>query len=369
VKNQAAILVVDDDEDFLSYAQKALEADGYAVQCASTAAEAAAQLRARRFELVVSDLMLAGATGLEVLEQARRIDPLSVGIVVTGHSSVDSAMQALREGAYDYLVKPCSPDQLAAATKRAVEHYRLKQALIHKTSELEKLETQLSHRATMIANVSHELKNPLSVVYGYSAFLLSQGEDAKPEDVQRGVKSIHKNAQQLTHLLEELIDSVRLSSHKVELDRKPIDAMLLCREAVENAKLEAAKKGVDLACDGGDGLMVSVDRRRAQQILGNLLSNALKFTKAGGAILVSLARDGEAARFTVSDTGIGIPPEELSLLFERFYQSTATPRDQQGLGLGLDICRGLVELHGGRIWAESELGKGSAFHFTLPLEA
>jgi signal transduction histidine kinase len=368
MEKPGSVLLVDDDEDFLLYCRQALEASGFEVFASASADQAAHQLRSRRFELVISDLMLAGATGLDVLEAARRTDPLSVGIVVTGHSSVDTALRALREGAYDYLVKPCTPDQLAASARRAVEHYRLKQALIEKTSALEALETKLNHRSAMIANVSHELKNPLSVVYGYSAFLLSQGDGAKPEDVQRGVQSIHKNAQQLTHLLEELIDSVRLSSHKVELDRGPVDVLLLCREAVENAQLEARKRNVDLTFGGDESFAVSADRRRVQQILGNLLSNALKFTPAGGSIRVSVARDGNAARFTVRDTGVGIPPEELSLLFERFYQATTTPRDQQGLGLGLDICRGLVELHGGRIWAESELGKGSAFHFTLPLE-
>ena len=362
-----AILVVDDDEDFLLYTRRALEAEGHEVCAAATAAAAAHQLRSRRFDLVIADLLLRGASGLDILEQARQADPLSVGIVVTGHSSVDTALRALREGAYDYLIKPCPPDVLAAAARRGIEHYRLKQALIHKTQQLEQLETQLQHRSNMIQNVSHELKNPLSIVYGYSAFLLEQGEQANPEDVKRGVQSIHNNAQTLSRLLEELIDSVRLSSHKVVLDRQPCSAAALCDEAADNAQLEAQKLGIELSVHVADAMTVSADSRRAHQILGNLLGNALKFTRTGGSIRLEVRREDDAARFTVSDTGVGIPADELPRLFERFYQATTTSKGQPGLGLGLDICRGLVELHGGRIWAESTLGRGSQFHFTLPL--
>ncbi len=364
---KAAVLVIDDDEDFLGYAQMALRTAGYDVTPASTAMRALSLLRERRFELVMSDLRLPNASGLELLAKARELDPLSVGIVVTGFSSVDTATQALRDGAYDYLLKPCPADVLAAAARRGVEHYRLKRALIDKTRQLERVEAQLSDKAKMIQNVSHELKNPLSVVYGYSAFLLEQGAQTKPEDLKRGMQSIHNNAERLNHLLEELVESVRLANHKVELSLDKISAIKLCQEAAENARPQAEKRGltVDWAC--ADDVLVAADRKRIHQVLSNLLGNALKFTPTGGALAVEARREGSFVRFTVSDTGVGIAPEDVPHLFERFFQAEATRKDHAGLGLGLEICHGLVTLHGGRIWAESELGAGSKFHFTLPL--
>jgi signal transduction histidine kinase len=363
-----SILVVDDDPEFLLYARAALEASGYEVSGAESAAAASAALARRRFDLIVTDLRLPGASGLDVLDEARRRDPLSVGIVVTAHSSMETAMQALREGAYDYVVKPCEPDALAAAARRGVEHYRLRQALIEKTRQLESLETALQNRSKMIQNVSHELKNPLSVVYGYSSFLLNHGEECKPEDVKRGMQSIHNNAERLGHLLEELVESVRLHSHKVELALEPVSAEKLCHEACENAKLEAQRRGLSLANDCRTDALVLADAKRVQQILSNLLTNALKFTKEGG-IRVEAREENGTVRFTVADSGCGVPAEDLPHLFERFYQVSDMRKDQPGLGLGLDICKGLVELHGGRIWAESSAGSGSRFHFTLPLTA
>lgn len=363
-----SVLVIDDDPEFLLYARTTLEDAGYEVTTAETASQAEHKLSHRGYEMIMADLRLPGASGLDVLAEARRRDPLSVGIVVTAHSSMETAMQALREGAYDYVVKPCDPDALAAAARRAVEHYRLKRALIEKTAALEKAEAQLRDRAKMIQNVSHELKNPLSVVYGYSAFLLNHGKDCKPEDVERSMQSIHNNAERLGHLLEELVDSVRLHSHKVELELEPVAAAKLCHEAYDNAKIEAKRRGLSLTLDCETDALVLADAKRVHQVLSNLLTNALKFTKNGGLRIEAREQDG-AVRFTVADTGCGVSPDDLPHLFERFYQVSDTRKDQPGLGLGLDICKGLVELHGGRIWAESETDRGSRFHFTLPLTA
>jgi len=362
-----AVLLIDDDEEFLLYAKTALVSAGCDVTAVGSAMQALTKLRERRFELVMTDLRLPGASGLDILAQARQLDPVSVGIVVTGFSSVDTAMRALRDGAYDYLLKPCYADVLTAAARRGIEHYRLKRALIEKTRQLERVEAQLHDKARMIQNVSHELKNPLSVVYGYSSFLLQEGAQTKPEDLERGMRSIHNNAERLNHLLEELVESVRLSNRKVELELESLSAAKLCQEAADNARPQAEKRGLTVEWACAEDVLVRADRKRVHQVLSNLLGNALKFTPAGGAVAVEARRDGAFVRFTVSDTGVGIEPQDLPRLFERFFQAEATRKDHAGLGLGLEICRGLVELHGGRIWAESELGGGSKFHFTLPL--
>lgn len=246
------------------------------------------------------------------------------------------------------------------------ENLELKRQLRDKTSQLERLQAQLADRSRLLQDVSHELKNPISVVYGYSSFLLKQRDECKPEDIERSLHSIHNNAERLNHLLDELLESTRVASRKVELDRKPIPASRLAREAVDGFAPEAARRGVRLYAGACCDDEVSADAKRAMQVLANLLSNALKFTSEGGEVEVRARAAGDLVEFEVRDTGCGVPPDELPHLFERFYQASTTKARHAGLGLGLDISRGIVELHGGKMRAESEPGRGSRFFFTLP---
>ena len=151
------------------------------------------------------------------------------------------------------------------------------------------------------------------------------------------------------------------------VETHPIEGATLLQEAVESVELEAARRGIRLRWRSpvGDTLLVSADTRRVLQVLGNLLSNAFKFTPDGGTIDCTAQRDGEFVRFSVIDTGSGISADALPMLFDRFYQTTDNTQKRKGLGLGLAICKGLVTAHGGRIWVESLPGVGSAFNFTL----
>ncbi|MBI4677776.1 MAG: response regulator [Elusimicrobia bacterium] len=364
------ILIVDDDEESLGYLRAALKPLGCEAVSASTGTAACRLIGARHFCMVLSDLRLPDMSGLDVLEAARKADPTTVGVVITAYGSVGSALEALREGAYDYLNKPVHPEALAAAVRRGLEHYRLKKTLLQKTSLVEKLQHQLEAKTQLIQNASHELKNPLTVVYGYSTFLLrqnAQGHD--PEELRRNLESINRNAERLSVLLEELLESTRLSQHKVELRCEEESSVRIAGESVENARFEAERKGLSLKLElsAEEDLWIWADDGRVHQVLSNLIGNALKFTPGGGAITVSLDREGDHARFCVRDTGVGISPEGLSRVFDRFYQEEDAQQQNRGLGLGLNIARSLVELHGGRIWAESRLGAGSSFFFTIPL--
>ncbi|MBI4376228.1 MAG: hybrid sensor histidine kinase/response regulator [Elusimicrobia bacterium] len=365
-KESRLILVVDDEEEQLFYVRETLELAGHRVLSASSAAEAGSIIETQKLALILADLRLGGHSGLELLALARQKDPVTVGILLTGHGSLESALEAMREGVFDYLVKPCSPEALVPAVQRGLEHHKLRLELLHKTSELEKLELRLRDKAQMIHNVSHELKNPLAVVCGYSAFLLDRPDPA-PEELRKSLQSIHNNAQRLSGLLEELLESARLANHKVKLDLSDIPVESLAREMIEDSRFQAEQRQLDLAFYSGAGAArVRADKGRAQQILGNLLGNAIKFTPAGGAVKLLVEPDGGMIRFCVRDTGIGIAESDLPHLFERFYQAGNAQKDYPGLGLGLEIAKGLVELHGGRIWAESRPGHGSSFYFTLP---
>jgi len=223
----------------------------------------------------------------------------------------------------------------------------------------------LDAKMRLMQDVAHELKNPLSVIHGYASYLTK--EKVSPVEMRKALKAVLSNAERLIGLVDHLQEAVRLESDGFAVTTYPIDGATLLQEAVESVELEAARLGVRLRWRSpvGDSLLVSADSRRVLQVLGNLLSNALKFTPEGGAIDCTAQRDGEFARFSVIDTGPGISAEELPLLFDRFYQTTDNTQKRKGLGLGLAICKGLVTAHGGRIWVESLPGVGSAFNFTL----
>ena len=391
------VLLVEDSPEDAQLSKLALEQAGIRVTLAASIKEGLAAIEQGSYEILVMDLRLPDGEGLELLPAAQAKDPNAIGIVLTGFSSTETAVNALRKGAYDFLTKPCAPEVLVAAVRRGAERHRLQRALAHRTDELEALNRELDRRVQdstrqifflnerlkrfivqmmhsneervqFLDNMTHELKNPLAVIFGHACHLLGrESADWTPQELAVSLKAIHRNSSAVNSMLEELMDAARLSSHKMELAREPLHAFDQSREIVESYRPQAHERAVTLVseCGEGPGPEFAGDRIRLRQILSNLVSNALKFTPAGGKIAVTAAPSGSSVRFTVSDTGPGIEREALDRVFDRFYQVN-TPQQHKGLGLGLEISKGIVTLHGGTIWAESEPGKGAKFHFTIP---
>jgi signal transduction histidine kinase len=228
------------------------------------------------------------------------------------------------------------------------------------------LKDRLDAKTRLMQDVAHELKNPMSVIHGYASFL--SREEVPPAEMRKALRAILTNADRVVGLIEHLQDAVRLESSGFAVETRVVEGSALLQEAAESAELEAARLGIRLRWRSpvGDSLHVTADPKKIAQVLSNLLSNALKFTPEGGVIDAHAQRDGKFIRFAVIDTGPGISADDLPHLFERFYQARDNPQKKHGLGLGLAICKGLVEAHGGRIWVESLLGAGSGFNFTLP---
>ncbi|MFI5360544.1 MAG: sensor histidine kinase [Elusimicrobiota bacterium] len=231
---------------------------------------------------------------------------------------------------------------------------------------LTELKDRLDSKTRLMQDVAHELKNPLSVIHGYASFLSK--ETVPPEELRKALRAIQSNAARVVAMVEQLQDAARLENADFSIDTRVIEGAALLQEASESAELEAARRGLRLRWRSplGDSLRMLADRPRVLQILANLIGNALKFTPEGGIVDVQAHRDGGVVRFSVVDTGPGIAADELPNLFTRFHQTRNNDQKHKGLGLGLSICKGLVEAQSGRIWVESLPGKGSAFHFTLP---
>ena len=270
---------------------------------------------------------------------------------------------------------------VAAQAAVAIDNARLYEAAQKAAEERNSLlESERAARATaermsdlkdeFLANLSHELRTPLNAILGWSQVLRrgARGE----ADFNKGLEAIERNARVQTQLIEDLLDMSRITSGKVRLDIQPIEPVSVIEASIETVKPAAEVKGIRIEklLDSAAG-PISGDPNRLQQILWNLLSNAIKFTPKGGKVQILLARVNSHVEISVADTGIGIRPDFLPYVFERFRQADASAaRVHGGLGLGLSIVKQLVELHGGTVWADSAgEGRGATFSIHLPLTA
>jgi signal transduction histidine kinase len=256
-----------------------------------------------------------------------------------------------------------------AATEKGRSQY---QAAAKSSAELlsqeqqshQKTKATLTTREEFLAIVSHDLRNPLNNISMATQNLLEE-----PEAVKQIASSINRSAGEMLRLIEDLLDVERIALGKLTLHFEEHDVGEIIKQAVGQLQGAAASKGVTLEAELQDAYgYVVCDRSRVMQVLSNLIGNAIKFTPAKGQICVSCQRtspEGKEVQISISDTGEGIAPEKIKTIFERFSQ--IHNQDRRGIGLGLYIAKMMVEEHLGRIWVESKLGKGSTFHFTLPL--
>jgi signal transduction histidine kinase len=223
----------------------------------------------------------------------------------------------------------------------------------------------LRAREDLLAIVSHDLRNPLGVVLASSALLLKSSlPPEKEERARRQVEAIQRAGNRMNRLIRDLLDFASIQGGRLSVALRAQDAKDLVDEVCEALEPLATQKQQRLVREAPGELRVSCDHDRVIQVFSNVIGNAIKFTPDGGNITVRAVGDGERVRFAVVDDGPGIPADELPHVFDRYYQARRKNRD--GIGLGLSIARGIVEAHGGRIWVESEEGKGSSFLFELP---
>jgi signal transduction histidine kinase len=217
--------------------------------------------------------------------------------------------------------------------------------------------------------MSHELRTPLNAIIGFSQVLRERLFGEINEKQEEYLDDILSSAHHLLSLINDVLDLSKVEAGQVELDVAPFSLRETLESGVVMVRERAARNGVRLSLEAGSDVdVIDGDERRIRQVLFNLLSNAVKFTPSGGSVDVSAERVGTAVQVTVADTGSGIAPEDHERIFEEFQQTEAGRAEREGTGLGLALSRRLVELHGGRIWLESELGRGSRFVFTLPIE-
>ena len=367
------ILVVDDEESVATTIEAILKLDGHDVLAVTSGEAAIRLLHERQFDVVLTDLRLADIDGIEILREVQRTSPDTAAIMLTGYASLESAVSALRSGAYDYLMKPSDVDELRATVNRAIERRQLRRRLLE-LEEVDRLKTQF------LSMASHELRTPLTAVSGFIQVArrriqrLAEQKDPNADWKAETVKAsetlelAQRQSRRLARLVDELLDVSRLQLGRAELHLGDVDLVPAIRDAIDRMRLLTSTHQLDLVTEL-ESAPVRADADRIDQVFENLIGNAVKYSPAGSRISVSVRRAGDDAHIAITDQGIGIERDELDRIFNIFYRSP-DPRAGHvgGLGLGLYISREIVTRHGGRLWAESAAG-GSTFHVSLPLAA
>jgi signal transduction histidine kinase len=258
----------------------------------------------------------------------------------------------------------------AAQAAVAIENAQLYEELKERARKLEQAYRELQEadrlKDELVQNVSHELRTPLTFVKGYVELLLEEDMGPINERQRESLSIVAEKTNSVTRLVSDIIFLEQIERESLQLST--VQLTDLARLALQGCEVTAAAAGIQLRAEVEPDLpTVVADRDRVNQVFDNLLANAIKFSPVGGTITIRLQQQDDAILASVTDTGIGIPPDQLHRVFERFYQvDGSATRRFGGAGVGLAIVKRIVEAHGGRIWVESELGKGSSFRFTIP---
>ena len=381
---KARILIVDDENPLLISLCDTLKEHGYDTIGFLSASKALVALKLEKFDLLLTDITMPGMDGITLLRSALKIDPDLVGIVITGEGTISTAVEAMQIGALDYILKPFKLGVILPVLARALEvkrlrmeNARLEDCVREYVGGLEasnrllesanaELETANRDLETFSFSVSHDLRAPLRHASGFSHILKERYADKLPEEAVRLIETIIASCGNMDLLIDALL---RLSTTgRQGMSKAPIRLKAMITDVLEGLIKERSGRPIEVRIgDLQDGVG---DAPLVRQVFVNLLSNAFKFSGKTEAAMVEVGcerKDGETVYF-VRDNGAGFDMKHAEKLFGVF-QRLHSAKDFEGTGVGLSIVHKIIQRHGGRIWAESEVGKGAAFFFTLSPES
>lgn len=385
------LLIVDDETEILRSLRRQFRRK-YQVFEANSADEGYRIMCETDIQVIISDQRMPGMTGTEFYGRVKAEFPDAIRLILTGYSDIKAVIAAINEGnVFRYITKPWDPQELDAIVREAFERYwlvkhnRLLMAELQtanqelearvqaRTAELEAANQELialnQQKDGFLGMAAHDLRNPLSSIRGFAKLIAEDPAVAETEELGTFTDIIIKNSDHMLSLLDSLLDASQIQRGKLTLHPRPIHPEQLAADALDIHSRAGNQKGIRLISDISPDLpAVPMDPERIRQVLDNLISNAFKFSPTDTTVKLAVAGDTDGLRFSVRDQGLGIKPEELDRLFGEFQTtSTRSVDGQKGFGLGLAICKRIVEAHGGRIGVESEYGRGSCFYFTVPL--
>ena len=356
--NKPHILVVDDELGPRESLKMILN-PYYNVHVAERGVQAIDILNKFPVDLVTLDLKMPGLTGINVLEKVKQRDPDIEAIIITGYGSLDTAIEGLRLGAFDYISKPFDVNHILSLVRRGLERRRAKAKLRQVKSDF-------------LSNVSHELRTPLSVVVGFVYLLLNQVIGKLTEDQQKVLETVYRNSEELLELIDNVLWMTSLNAGDTGAMIEEFDAREVVQESIKRYDQVFREKGLELSVEIPDHrLSILSDRAKVERIFQNIFNNAVKFTSEGQIkVKARPTADCLGVEFEVSDTGVGIEKSKMALMFEPFQQiDKSTQRACSGLGLGLTVARRMAQLIGGTVEISSEPGVGTCVAMRFPSQA
>jgi signal transduction histidine kinase len=375
------LLVVDDEPDVVQSVQDLLRLD-YRVLGATRAKEGLRILREQEVHLVMTDQRMPEMTGVEFLGHVRGDHPEAIRLLFTGYADIKAVIDAINQGnVYRYITKPWDPDDLQIVIRQAAEQYDLLVERKRLLAELQEKNQELLRaneiKEAFIRVASHELRTPLTILYGLTQLALSTPGLVQPW--LDWLRNSLKAGERLNRLVDQLTKMLLAGQFERPLEKRPTELAPLLKQAAQDVRpfVEQRKQelGVKLEADLGT---VNIEAAKIRDSVEHLLLNAIKFTPDQGTIcLLARRKPTGDTEITISDCGVGIDPKHLPHVFEPFFTSFDVSRHssgqfefgRRGLGLGLSLVKAFVEMHGGRVEAKSEPGKGTTFTITLPADA
>jgi two-component system sensor histidine kinase/response regulator len=376
-KPMARLLIVDDEAPQVTALCRTLKAEGYAATGFTLASQALAALRHDAFDILITDLAMPEMDGISLLRAANELDRELVGIVMTGHGTIGSAVEAMKSGALDYILKPFNLNGIRPVLARALairqlrrENRALQLRVQEHTAELEAANRELSaanrELEAFAYSVSHDLRAPLRAIDAFSQLLTEQFHDALPAEARRLLDRISAKTHDMGRLIADLLQFARFS--RQPLAKQVVNVTSLVQQVFRELRAEQPDRKVAILAQNLPDAFA--DPALLKQVFVNLEANALKFTRHREQPTIEINGRCQAGECTycVRDNGVGFDMRDAGKLFG-IFQRLHSADDFEGTGVGLCIVHRIVERHGGRIWAEAHAGEGAAFSFTLPMRS
>jgi two-component system, sensor histidine kinase and response regulator len=371
------VLVVDDELGIREGCRRALTAKGFEVEVAENGPAGLHKLREGAYDILLVDAMMPGMSGLEMLQNARKLYPELICIIITGYATVELAVQAMREGAHDFVAKPFTPALLLQVMNRELDRQRLKreaqrvrdleEELRGVTQAKSEMEKMAAIESRFMLTMVHVLRAPVAVMQN-SVQLIRKGY-VSPEELPQFLSRVDLRAGELLAILDDILVLSRLKEGLGTRTAEPVSVAEVLESVCSSFRKEAMESQLTISTEVADRPLFQGNPDHLRLLWSQLLSNAIRYAPKEGRITLSLTTHPQGGQIqgAVSDTGIGIAPEEIPRIFEEFYRTEAAKSMREtGTGLGLPIVQLVLSLYGGTIAIDSTPGKGSTFRFTLP---
>jgi len=359
-KNPPKIMIIDDEKVICDACAQILSGEGCLVETSCEGATGLKKVDDFKPDIVFVDLKMPGISGMEVLEEIRKKDKNIVSIVITGYATIESAVESMKKGAFDFLPKPFNPDELKIIARRALEKRRVSLEAERLREEKEKM------RQNFIALVSHELRTPLVAVMQYLEVFAGGVAGAISQEQAKIVNRMKIRLNELLGLIDRWLKLSRIEELKLKEGFEDFSLSSAIEEVVNLVKPFAQEKKVNIEVKSmSNRIIINGDKTMVKEVFTNIINNGIKYNREGGKIMVESREQDNFWVFDISDTGIGVAEQEIAHMGDEFYR-VKREGSAAGSGLGLAIVKKILAIHDGKLEIKSEVNQGSTFSIFLP---